>query len=343
MKANKTKIILVVVLDIVFFAAILLSFAWFHHAKPQKFSPTKTFNPRVSPSPSPSPDWWIPKDTPAPGETPDPSASTQPTVAPTSEPNDLLHGKYSEKFTSGEVVRDENGYRSGNVCVEMSKHTMTVQGQPVCYYVADIYIKDITSLRCAISDSPDRDEWVTELAGKNNAIVAASGDFFVFKRSGLAIRNGQVYREELNRSQDVCVVYSDGTMATYFAGSVDLDSIYAKNPYHAFSFGPKLLNNGEPMTEFNTSVATWNPRCAIGYYEPGHYCLVVVDGRQRGYSLGLEMTELSKLMKQLGCTEAYNLDGGMTAMMAYGTELYSQPCGGGRQNCDIVYVAEPLS
>lgn len=82
---------------------------------------------------------------------------------------------------------------------------------------------------------------------------------------------------------------------------------------------------------------------AIGYYEPGHYCLVVVDGRQRGYSLGLEMTELSKLMKQLGCTEAYNLDGGMTAMMAYGTELYSQPCGGGRQNCDIVYVAEPLS
>ena len=154
MKANKAKIILVVVLDIVFFAAILLSFAWFHHAKPQKLSPTRTFDPRVSPSPSPSPDWWIPKDTPAPGETPDPSASTQPTVAPTSEPNDLLHGKYSEKFTSGEVVRDENGYRSGNVCVEMSKHTMTVQGQPVCYYVADIYIKDITSLRCAISDSP---------------------------------------------------------------------------------------------------------------------------------------------------------------------------------------------
>ena len=148
MKANKAKIILVVVLDIVFFAAILLSFAWFHHAKPQKLSPTRTFDPRVSPSPSPSPDYWIPKDTPAAGETPDPSASAQPTP----EPNDLLRGKYSEKFTSGEVIRDENGYRSGNVCVEMSKHTMTVQGQPVCYYVADIYIKDITSLRCAISD-----------------------------------------------------------------------------------------------------------------------------------------------------------------------------------------------
>ena len=50
---------------------------------------------------------------------------------------------------------------SDKMCIRDS--TMTVQGQPVCYYVADIYIKDITSLRCAISDSPDRDEWVTEL------------------------------------------------------------------------------------------------------------------------------------------------------------------------------------
>ena len=54
------------------------------------------------------------------------------------------------------------------------------------------------------------------------------------------------------------------------------------------------------------------------------------------------MYELSKLMYDLGCTEAYNLDGGMTAMMAYKGEIISKPAGGGRQNCDIVYVAEPL-
>ena len=71
-------------------------------------------------------------------------------------------------------------------------------------------------------------------------------------------------------------------------------------------------------------------------------CSRCVSHKMKQFGLSC-LTELSKLMKQLGCTEAYNLDGGMTAMMAYGTELYSQPCGGGRQNCDIVYVAEPLS
>ncbi len=147
---------------------------------------------------------------------------------------------------------------------------------------------DITSLRCAISDSPDRDEWVTELAGKNNAIVAASGDFFVFKRSGLAIRNGQVYREELNRSQDVCVIYSDGTMATYFAGSVDLDSIYAKTRIMRFRSAQSFFEQRRTDDGIQHECCNMEPRCAIGYYEPGHYCLVVVDGRQRGYSSGLK-------------------------------------------------------
>ena len=66
-----------------------------------------------------------------------------------------------------------------------------------------------------------------------------------------------------------------------------------------------------------------------------------MDGRQEGYSYGLLMQDLSKLMYDLGCTEAYNLDGGMTAMMAFRGELFSRPCGGGRKNCDILYIGEP--
>ena len=96
------------------------------------------------------------------------------------------------------------------------------------------------------------------------------------------------------------------------------------------------------MTSFNTSVEGWNPRAALGYYEPGHYCFVIVDGRQEpDYSYGMQMQDLSKLMYDLGCKEAYNLDGGMTAMMAYNGSLYSHPCGGGRSNSDILYIAEP--
>ena len=37
--------------------------------------------------------------------------------------------------------------------------------------------------------------------------------------------------------------------------------------------------------------------------------LVVVDGRQRRYSEGMNMHELASLMKELGCWSATNMDG----------------------------------
>ena len=90
------------------------------------------------------------------------------------------------------------------------------------------------------------------------------------------------------------------------------------------------------MTEFNTTVGKANPRTAVGMVEPLHYVLVTVDGR--GESAGLSMADLSALMKELGCTAAYNLDGGATAAMAVNGELYSTPSDT-RSVSDIIYVA----
>lgn len=347
MTRNTKKIITVVAVDALLFAILILGFAWFHHAKPKKISEfgSLTF-PMMSNAPSTVPPQSSPpvEETPSfsltPGETPTPTPAV--TDEPTPVPSGLLKGKYADKFTTGEVIKTANSYRSKDVCIEISEHSMRVQYNPVYYFVADIYINDITSFRCAVSESSNNKDKVEVMARQNNAVVAVSGDYFVFHRSGLAIRNGVLLRDVLHPDQDVCVLYQDGTMETYLKGQIDLNSIYAKLPYHAWSFGPRLLENGQPMTEFNTSVETWNPRCAIGYYEPGHYCFVLVDGRQTGYSIGLKMDDLSKLMYDLGCKEAYNLDGGMTAMMAFDGELISKPCGGGRQNCDILYIAEPL-
>lgn len=349
MTRNTIKIITVVAVDAVLFAILLLTFAWFHHAKPQKVSELGTFTfPPLTQAPPPSGgNTALPIETPIgsvdPSITPDNGQTEMPTSEPTPVPSGLLMGKFADKFTSGEVIKTADTYRSKDVCIEISEHDMKVEYNPVHYFVADIYIQDITSFRCAISESSNNKDKVEVLAKQNDAIVATSGDYFLFHRSGLAIRNGQLLRDVLHPDQDICVLYQDGTMETYLKDNIDLQSIYAKLPYHAWSFGPKLLDNGQPMTSFNTSVSTWNPRCAIGYYEPGHYCFVLVDGRQTGYSLGLKMQDLSKLMFDLGCKEAYNLDGGMTAIMAYDGEVISKPCGGGRQSCDILYIAEPLN
>jgi hypothetical protein len=52
-----------------------------------------------------------------------------------------------------------------------------------------------------------------------------------------------------------------------------------------------------------------HPRTAIGF-NARHLFVVVVDGRLPWISLGMTLPELAELMRQLGCTDALNLDGG---------------------------------
>ena len=59
-----------------------------------------------------------------------------------------------------------------------------------------------------------------------------------------------------------------------------------------------------------------NPRTAAGYAANGRrLLLVVIDGRQAGYSAGTTTRETAMLMRDLGAREAINLDGGGSTAM----------------------------
>lgn len=59
-----------------------------------------------------------------------------------------------------------------------------------------------------------------------------------------------------------------------------------------------------------------HPRTAMGTDEKGKILwLVVVDGRQRRYSEGMNIHELASVMKELGCWTATNMDGGGSSIM----------------------------
>ena len=101
-----------------------------------------------------------------------------------------------------------------------------------------------------------------------------------------------------------------------------------------------LDSNGQPMTEFDTDVPSRNPRTVFGYFEPGHYCFIVVDGRDDSYSVGMSMSDLSQLVYDLGCVAAYNLDGGQTSTMYFNGDVVNRPANGGRECSDIIYICE---
>jgi exopolysaccharide biosynthesis protein len=74
-----------------------------------------------------------------------------------------------------------------------------------------------------------------------------------------------------------------------------------------------IVRNGEVIARDNKSLA---PRTAVGTDATGALLwLVVVDGRQPGFSEGMSVSELGGLMKELGCREAANMDGGGSSVM----------------------------
>lgn len=58
------------------------------------------------------------------------------------------------------------------------------------------------------------------------------------------------------------------------------------------------------------------PRTNIGITADGIVLMVVVDGRQGGYSIGMNLIEMGDLMLSLGAVSAFNLDGGGSTVMA---------------------------
>lgn len=91
---------------------------------------------------------------------------------------------------------------------------------------------------------------------------------------------------------------------------------------------PLLLENGERVGDLGVGArpsfsAVRHPRTAVGVDETRrHMWIVVVDGRQPGYSDGMTLPELASLLRALGATHAVNLDGGgSTVMILKGTRV----------------------
>ena len=246
--------------------------------------------------------------------------------------------KFADKFTDTVVVT-ENSYSSPDISITVTEET---SGR-ITWYLADIYVRDITCFQSALAQdtygSGFRDS-IPDMALLNNALLAVNGDYYGNTNEGVVIRNGVIYRA--NRTDcDVCVLYYDGTMRVMPGSSFSVQEAVENGAWQAWTFGPALLNtDGSVLTSFASTgrIISANPRTAIGYYEPGHYCLVVVDGR--GESAGITLPDLSQLFYDLGCKAAYNLDGGNSSVMVWNNAVINDPSGGGRESSDALLIAE---
>jgi phosphodiester glycosidase len=101
----------------------------------------------------------------------------------------------------------------------------------------------------------------------------------------------------------------------------------------AIGGGPVLVKEGVPVFRANEAFTTAqlaprHPRTAVGQLADGRIVMVVVDGRQAGYSVGMTTFEMAQTMIRFGAMRAMQLDGGGSSTIAFDGTVLNRPSDG---------------
>lgn len=326
---KQLKIWQLVLIDILAIGVALVIFAYFDHVRPSTKS-TSTVYVRATAVPTAVPETHLDDETPV-NET---------------QVNAPSEGEFDFPgvFTDGEIITTATSYKSANISIELT-HVSVSSPSKQSYYIEDIYIRSIDCLRTAFA----KDTYGTaisenfmNLSNRVNALASINTDFYGWgsRTGGLVIRNGALYRDKPAIGEDMMVIYRDGMMDTIPAGTqIDAKQLIDDGAWQAFSFGPALLDgNGNLNPALEKS--NHDPRTVIGMVEPGHYVLIVFDGRRNDYARGYTFTGTAEILRDLGCKTAFNLDGGESSQMSFLGKLANNPYKDGRPVSDILYIGE---
>ena len=263
-------------------------------------------------------------------------------------------------FTFGHVAAEENfsenGYEDASLSVTLEK-IVTDHGT---WNVARVKIADPSQLRTVVTKKGKTNK-ISTMARAAHAVVAIGGEYFASDEGGFIVRMGKIQqsRKTPYETRDLLCIDENGDFhlllrkrdAKVNGKSKSINPDFAAQLktlteehtlINVFDFGPALIIDGEvqPVPEsYSFNLGRKEPRCAIGQAGPLEYVLVVVDAARDGKS-GATGEELAAFMAEQGCTQAYNLDGGNSALMVFHGENYSdKSTNAERSVSDIIYFA----
>ena len=282
----------------------------------------------------PSPDGEVSTDT---AESTDTSESSDSSVQEETDPPSKP--KYP--------IVTENSYEDEHIRIQIS----TIRRFDSTIYVAEVILSSPTYLKTALAHDEfglNITEKTSSQANRVGAILAINGDYYGANERGYVIRNGVLYRDSTRSSsfEDLAILY-DGSFKTFRERDVVLrDLLHKEGAMQVLAFGPTLLKNQQIVVDTDTEVGVankknGNPRTVIGIVEPLHYFFVVADGRT-AESFGPTLHQMAQIMQELGCSTAYNLDGGGSSTMYFNGRVINNPTTHGsiseRSVSDIVYI-----
>ena len=253
-------------------------------------------------------------------------------------------------MTPNPALFTEAGYEDETIRVQME--TREGSKKDLLWRIAWVEIASPTQLRTAYFGKDVRhakQDKLKLLAPDHNAIVAINGDNFVQEsaKHSFVVRMGEVRQTKLNKTKDILIIDENGDFHT-FINSKGADT-FEKDTGHtivnAFMFGPALVKDGQVVKEkreYGFNPEGTQPRTAIGQLDTLSYVMVIADNTAKSDNKGVTHKQLAEFMLELGCREAYNLDGGGSAEMMFNNVRFNNTYGSPRDLTDMIYFVTAM-
>lgn len=248
-------------------------------------------------------------------------------------------------------------YKDENIEISIEEcEVYNYYGIPNKVFIVDLKLSSVEYLKTFVNTNSSgkvSTATVSDMAEKTNAVFAINGDYFSYRERGFVVRNYTYWRTSARKKtdrfgDDALLLLSDGTFkmvdenSILYNGKASAEGL-PLNTYQCFSFGPRLIENGVIQVDERSEVgqsAEANPRTAIGVVSPLHYKIVVAEGRldRWGGRDGFKLWELAELMQSLGCTDAYNLDGGSSTTLYFNGKVLNELPSNERKVSDCIYI-----
>lgn len=205
-------------------------------------------------------------------------------------------------------------------------------------YIAKVKLFDPKAFKVVLGeDTLGKLETTSQAAKRKGGLLAINGGGFYIEN-----RNGQPYAQMIGNTviDGKLVEAFNGYPGDLFFAGINRygqvigkipdseKSLMALDPYQGVSFIPILLKDGKKVEIPKKWAKTNQPRTIIGKYANDDLIMIVIDGRQNDWSIGVTLELLQDKLLQLGVKEAYNLDGGGSSAMYFNGRILNRPSDG---------------
>lgn len=225
-------------------------------------------------------------------------------------------------------------YGDSIYCIDVDNELMIVEVKSDTYAGKLAIVNNSEQVSIQKSAIASRGQTVTEMCKDSDSILGVNACGFADEAGcgngsvpiGLVQSNGKTYNEAF------------GTGYFQIAGLDNEDNfrigtkVDTTELRDGVQFYPILILNGQKIVQ-GTGGLGIQPRTVVGQTDDKRFLMLIIDGRQVGYSIGATISECADILINYGAYNAMNMDGGSSSSMTYKGQMItktSSPAKAGR-------------